>query len=611
MSDKRLNYEEMFALSQKNYIVCRDREEAFDMLASVIGGAGYDYETTSLHPEDGGKIRLTSVCNDDVHFVIDHEFVGDFEEFAPYLEGKQWFVYNSKFETRWTDYTHEPYKVDFIDVDFMAKAVVGGFPSSLSKLCKRSLGFELDKAEQRSDWSIVALTQQQYDYAAFDSYVTWQIKKYWESKMTAGHWAGMKVLNDAVRGTIEAEKTGLILNSAYHSKLVKLWETKQKTFERYLRRFTPITVIENFRSPKQLGEFFKRELPASVIDGWPKTEKTKQLQMDSKHLRALSLRLPAPFNRWVSALVGYRYYDKYLSTYGEKLINVQNLSGKIQSRFNISQAATGRYSSSAENLQNIPRKPVVRKSFHAPKRSGKLMCLADYKGIEVRTLAEVSGDKQLIHDAIHSDVHATALAAIHRMPVDDILQILEDKKSKFYYSMKADRTVRGKVFTFRLTYGAGLETLADSLRMSNEDAAVVINKWAERYPLAYGYRMLMYEEMMRTGYLPVADGRTIFVHKNERSIPVAANYPIQGVAASVMYRAMYHTHKNFYDADVPAYIAATVHDELLSYSDTAFADEAMQLQLKGMSQGWDDIFPNTSQENLIEWAIGTSWADKP
>ena len=149
------------------------------------------------------------------------------------------------------------------------------------------------------------------------------------------------------------------------------------------------------------------------------------------------------------------------------------------------------------------------------------------------------------------------------------------------------------------------------LRCSYDDAIKAIQKWEERYPRAYNYRNLMFDKMMATGYLPVCDGRTIFVWKSDRSMPVAANYPIQGAAASVMYRAMYRVRNRLVAHDVDAVIAATVHDELLLYAHKDHAENAMSQQLAGMTEGWLDIFPGTVTDNLADWKIGTSWADKP
>lgn len=597
-----------FEASSRKCVICSSAEEAHDLLASVIEEAALDFETTALDPADG-KIRLTSVCNDDVHFIIDHEFLGPFEDFWPNMEGKKWWVYNSKFETRWCDYTLGHENAIINDVDFMKKAVMGGGQSSLALMAK-DLGIILDKTEQNSDWANPTLTKLQYDYAGFDSHVTWLLKKHWAEKMNDGHWNGFHVFNDAVRATTEAERTGLILDSTYHNTLVRLWERKRDTFERYVRKWTPPSVIPNINSNQQLGKFLTRELHPDLLKVWPRTEKTKQMQMEGAYLKSVARRLPYPMSRWMAAVAGMKYYDKYLSTYGDKLITIQNLSGRVRSRYNIGQAATGRYSSSNINGQNIPRKPVVRRSFHSPARGSDVMCLADYKGIEIRVLAQLSGDETLLNDAIYSDVHAGSASAIYKQDLDWILEVLDNKKSNAYPMVKEWRS-KAKGFTFQLLYGAGAGALSDVLKCSYDEAVDAITAWATRYPKAYDYRNKMFDIMNNTGFLPVIDGRTIFIPKWERAMPIAANYPIQGAAASVMYRAMYHVRNNLVAHDIDAVIAATVHDELLMYAHRDHAERAMTQQLLGMTQGWLDIFPGSNTDNMTDYIIGTSWADKP
>jgi len=618
--------EEHFATSVKRCILVSTAEQAHATLASITEAA-LDFETTALDPTDG-EIRLTTICNDDCHFIIDHYFLGPFEDYVHHFKGdKIWWVFNGKFEQNWLDYHDPDEEITTYDVDFAKKAKMGGMPNKLMWMAK-DIGVVMVKDEQNSNWGSPVLTTGQIQYAGFDGHVTWELKKHWwDNELSDDNKRGFHVFNDAVRATVECEKTGLVLDDIYHEQLVELWKRKHAVFERYLRKWTPKSVIDNLNSDIQLGKFFAAELPKSIIDVWPRTGKTKRMQMENSYLRSLGRRLNYPMNRWVAALVGYRYYNKYISTYGEKLTFLQRDMGKITSRFNIGQAATGRYSSSAQNLQNIPRKGVVRRGFsiakpmlsrtipeNSPLVGNKLMTLADYAGVEVRVLAEVSGDENLLHDAIYGDVHAAGAAQIHGHDLDYFTEVLASKgvghHSNVFPIFKEQRSL-AKVFTFRLTYGAGAGALSDVLRCTYDEAVEAVQKWAERYPKAYGYRDLMFEEMNRDGFIPVVDGRTIYVRKNDRSMPVAANYPIQGAAASVMYRAMYRVRNRFVERGLNAYLAASVHDELLCYAAKEDAEEAMTQQIKGMEEGWLDIFPNTSTDNLLDFAIGTDWSAKP
>jgi DNA polymerase-1 len=611
--------EELFARSRGQCEYVKTHQRARELLASARVAA-LDFETTSLSPLDG-DIRLTSVCNDEVHFIIDHFFLEHFEEYIDLIADpdKIWWVFNAKFETTWIDYYDESESAVIYDVDFAKKAKMGGMPNKLAWMAK-DVGVIMSKDEQASNWNTPQLSQNQLDYAGFDSFVTWELKKHWwDNELNDAHRKGFHVFNDAVRATAECERTGLVLDAQYHVTLVDNWKLKHATFERYLRKWTPPEVIKNLRSNPQVGRFLERELPKPLLDVWPRTDKKEELQLEGKYLRSVSRRVSYPMSRWLAALAGFKYYGKYLDTYGDTLLTIQRNQGKITSRFNIGQAATGRYSSSSSNLQNIPRKPIVRRSFsiakpttsktipdNSPLMGNRLMCLADYSGIEVRVLAELSGDETLIHDAIYGDVHSASACQIYGIDQEEFAEGLKSSDGR-YKEMRS--TAKG--FTFQLTYGAGPAALSDVLRCTFDQAIEAIEKWADRYKKAYAYRDKMFDEMNATGFLPVCDGRTIYVFKSDRSMPVAANYPIQGAAASVMYRAMYRTRERVLDAGLDAYLAATVHDELLMYAHKYHAEQAMAQQIAGMTEGWLDIFPNTSTDNLIEYKVGTSWKDKP
>jgi len=617
------NTDIMFGEFKKVFEIVKTRSRALEILAD-IDEAALDFETTQLFPNGAdGFIRITSITNDDYCVLFDHMFIGEFDDYIEHMLTQRWWVYNAKFEIRWMDFYCEQNRnddeqlplADVHDVDFLAKCHLGGGPSSLKIMCARDLKCIIDKSEQMSNWAAPALTESQYNYAGFDAFLTWELFKHWNGILDDAKFTAHNVMNDAVRGTIECEQVGLYLDEEAHLENIRLWTIKRDTFERYCRRYTPPSVIANLGSSQQLGKFLEKELHKSLLDVWPRTKKTKVLQIENDYLKSVARRLPYPMSRWMAALAGMRYYNKYLSTYGDTLITKNQLAGRITSRFNIGMARTIRYSSSDSNLQNIPRKVVVRRAFCSPRGGKQIMCLADYKGVEVRTLAELSGDENLLHDAIYGDVHAASASQIYGHELDWVMEALASEGagefSNVYTMLKAQRST-AKAFTFKLTYGAGPDSLSDVLKCTYDGAVEAINKWAERYSNAFGYRNTMHDAMIASGgFIPVTGGTTIYVPKWDQSMPVAANYPIQSAAAKVMYRAVYHVHRLFRERDIPAYMAATVHDEILTYSDVDYADEAMEAQVEGMRLGWLDVFPGSNTDNLVDFAIGHTWAAKP
>lgn len=585
-----------------------------------------DFETTALTPEDG-EVRLTTLTCKQRTWVFDHwmlktHFRVLLTQLRERLGHVTYVVYNAKFEIRWIDYWFPPYEIDVLDVDYMAKVKLGGYASNLARMCKRDLGIDISKDLQNSDWSSPDLTDDQLFYAAKDGVVTWALFEYWNGELTDEQWQAVDVFNDCVRGTIECEDTGLQLDVDLHQENCDIWEMKKRLMEKVLRRYTPEHIIKNLNSAKQVGKFIESQLDRESLLAWPKTEKKKELKLDKDTLRPIAAKAQYPFSRWLNALIQYNYYRKYTGTYGEKFITKQMLSGRISSRFNIAQAATGRYSSSSDNLQSIPRKIYVRRAFTTDDEiPEQRMVLADYSGIEVRVLAELSQDKQLLQDAIYGDVHSGSASVIFGIDEDHFLNVINWSPTEGdmvppneYYYFKELRS-KAKGFTFQLTYGAAAAALSVVLRCSIEEAEQAIIKWAERYPDAYNYRNVIFSELQATGFIPVCDGRTIYVRKPDRSLPVAANYGIQGAAASVMCRAVYRVHRNFYNwrgRDLyKARLAATVHDELLAYTTADDIDHAHRVLVDGMEQGWLDVFPDTSVENLIDSAKGYRWSDKP
>jgi DNA polymerase I-like protein with 3'-5' exonuclease and polymerase domains len=564
-----------------------------------------DFETTGLRPADA-DVRLTCICGPTGGFVFDHVQCAPFSDYALALaEACPWAVFNAGFEGRWFDYATQGPDVRLFDVGVMSKAKLGGRPLSLADMAKRDLKKQRDnKHLQLSDWSASVLTQEQYDYGFEDADDTYALYVMWQEALSPAQWNGFRVLNDAWRGTAEMEDTGMVIDEAHHSGLVRMWEARRTVSEATLRRFTPPDIIANLRSKKQISDFLKTVLDEQSCQAWPKTDKTEQLQTDRKQLRQASFRAPYPFSRWLAAMMVFNRADKYISTYGEVLLNKQRVAGRVYGRFNIAQAVTGRYSSSNPNLQNIPRSPMVRRSFIAPPNTE--MVLADYSGIELRVLAEVSNDPQLKQDVIFGDVHAESAITLFRVPAAEFKARLEAKDPR-----AKEMRSKAKAFSFQLTYGAGNAALALVLRCSDTEAAAFVEKWAERYPRAYALRFDMFDQMDANGLLPIKSGRTVFVHKNERSLPVASNYPIQGAAADVMYRAVTRMSQKVWELPFEARMLASIHDELLMLAQDGHGETLREIMVEEMRQAWLDIFPRSETARLSESAVGQSWAAKP
>ncbi len=614
MARKLIHPLEWYDEQVENVRIIMDPVEARSLireLSELNEPVALDFETTGLDPKYS-RVRLSCIYHPSCGAVIlDHMYCDSFKAMAEQMSSVFWLVYNAKFEVRWFDYVL-PATVELMDVDFLFKAKRGGGHSSLLLLCKRHLGLDLDKGEQRSDWTVDRLTASQINYAALDGVVTYALYEQAVSETTQKQRDAAWHMQTAVRPTVECEETGMVLDVPVHEENIKRWKLKQSIAIRRVRHFTSTRDLPNWGSDKQVSDLLKKQLPKEVIASWPKTEKTGQLSTSSKVLRPIAAKSSYPFSRWLNALIQARYYKKYLTTYGETLVTKQYLEDKITYRLNIAAAATGRYSSSSINIQNIPRAPYIRRAFLPPYGYTHFV-VADYSGIEVRVLAELSQDKLLLRDVIYGNVHASSAATLYHIAEQEFIDVIDAGKSNPLYPAYSEMRSKAKGFTFQLTYGAAAAALSLVLKCSVGEAEEKIKQWAKRYEKAYNYRYVMFDKMSSHGYLPVVDGRTIFVSKNDRTLPVASNYGIQGAAATVMMAGMNQVYnlRNARSKKRDIIMCATVHDELiLGVRNEGYIPVAESILEDGMKQGWLDVFPDTSTDNLVEAKSGTNWSAK-
>ena len=588
-------------------------------LGTVDDVIGFDVEGTGLDPyATGFRVRTSQYYSEAVHdkyggpVVIDHDYCGSFRDTLNLLRlsgATTFFVYNAGYEGRCIDAlgftVGEEGMFYLYDTALMRKARLGGgFNLSFAQALLTDISVEISKEQQRSDWSVPVLSKAQIDYAAGDAFWTYHYGKFWSEELKrTGTLHGFMILNDAVPGSVAMENLGMTIDPEYHETLIRLWTLRRDTAEAVIRKLTPD--LANIRSKKQVGAIISAALDDASLAAWPKTGKTKQLDLTRKALTQASYRAPYPFSRWLAALMVFNRADKYLGTYGEKLLTIQRMAGCIRARFNIAAAITGRYSSSEPNLQNIPRAKLVRKSFVA--RKGARLVIGDYSGVELRILAELTDDEQLKQDVIYGNVHAENAVLITKAVRETFFKQLENKESK-----AVEARTRAKAFSFQLTYGASPPALAVVLRCSDDAAAEHVSRWAARYPNAYNYRYETANKMQENGgFIWTKGGRTIYLPKWKRTIPKAANYGVQGAGADVMYRAVTRMH-SWCQRTGKAQVLASVHDELITTcsDDPDTVDEVVAAQTECMELAWLDVFPGSSIHKLLEIGHGLSWAAK-
>ena len=346
----------------------------------------------------------------------------------------------------------------------------------------------------------------------------------------------------------------------------------------------------NINSPKQLGVILFEEM------GIPCKKKTKS----GYSTKAEILEELAPQYPVVSLILEFRSLSKLKSTYCDGLLKVINADGRIHTSFNQVETRTGRISSLEPNLQNIPIRTELgkemRKFFRAGE--GKVLIDADYSQIELRVLADLADDKNMIA-AFNSgeDIHRTTAAQVFGLPAEMVTPILRS---------------RAKAVNFGIVYGIGAFSLAKDIGVSNKEAKEYIDGYLQHFSGVASYMNRMIEKAKDNGY-----SETLF--KRRRYLPelassnhmmrafgerVARNMPIQGTAADIIKIAMVKVAARLEKENMKARLILQVHDELIVEAPESEAEKALEIVTEEMENAC-----NMKVRLLADGKIGKTWYD--
>lgn len=305
----------------------------------------------------------------------------------------------------------------------------------------------------------------------------------------------------------------------------------------------------NINSPKQLGKILFEKLDLPVI------KKTKTgYSTNAEVLEALLDKHPI-----IEKIIYFRQLSKIYSTYIEGLKAVIDNDGKIHSSFNQTVTTTGRLSSTEPNLQNIPIKyemgREIRKVFIPEDDS--ILLSADYSQIELRVLAHIANDDNLI-DAFknHSDIHTKTASEVFGVPIDEVSSIMRS---------------RAKAVNFGIVYGISDFSLAKDLNIAKSEAKKYMDTYFERYPNVQKYLKDIITEAKRDGYVNTIVNRRRFIPEINASNKIvksfgerlAMNAPIQGSAADIIKLAMIKVYDELKNRNLKSTLILQVHDELI------------------------------------------------
>ena len=391
------------------------------------------------------------------------------------------------------------------------------------------------------------------EYAAEDADITFQLRNIFEKKLDSV----------SVRKLFEEVEMPLV-------NVLSAMETEGITIDQSVLKDLSVTLASdiqkvekeiqsmaggpfNVSSPKQVGEVLFEKLritekPVKTKTGQYSTSEDVLSKMENKH----------PI---VRSILDYRELVKLKNTYVDVLPSMINpRTGRIHTSFNQVVAVTGRLSSDNPNLQNIPirteRGREIRKAF-IPRDENHVLLSADYSQIELRIIAELSGDPAML-EAFRSgeDIHSATAAKVYSVTPENVT---------------SDMRRNAKMVNFGIIYGISPFGLADRLNISRTDAKSIIENYFRQYPYVKDFMDQSIQHAREKGYVETIMGRRRYLRDiNSANATVrgfaernAINAPIQGSAADMIKIAMINIHNDIISSSLRSRMLLQVHDELV------------------------------------------------
>ena len=390
-----------------------------------------------------------------------------------------------------------------------------------------------------------------YEYACEDADITLQLKNRLEPELKKRECESLfyQIEMPLMPVLAEMEMNGVVLDTESLRQTSKDLTARMNEIE--ARIYELAGEQFNISSPKQVGDILFAKM--KIIDK-PKKTKTGQYVTSEEVLTQLQGK-----HEIVADILAFRGLKKLLSTYVDNLPTLINpRTGHIHTSFNQCITATGRLSSSDPNLQNIPVRgedgKEIRKAF-VPE-PGCQFFSADYSQIELRVMAHLSGDENMVEVFREGkDLHAATASNIYKKPIEEVSR---------------DERTKSKRANFGIIYGITVFGLSERLNISRDESKLLLDGFFETFPKVKDYMERAKEEARQKGYVTTLFGRRRYLPDiNSQNATVrgfaernAINAPIQGTAADIIKVAMIRIHERFQREGIRSKMILQVHDEL-------------------------------------------------
>ena len=391
------------------------------------------------------------------------------------------------------------------------------------------------------------------DYASEDADITLQLKSVFDKEIEVNNLG--KIFYDIeipmINVLSEMETEGIKIDTSYLEKLDKEFEEdleklKKEIFKKSGEEF-------NLNSPKQLGEILFDKLK---LVSKPKKTKTGQYSTSEEVLSSL-----ANDHKIIEDILEWRSLDKLQNTYVKSLPNeVSSLTNRVHSSFNQTVTTTGRLSSNNPNLQNIPIRTAngqkIRRAF-IPRGSDYILMAADYSQIELRVIASMSNEENMIDAFVNNqDIHTMTASKIYNVDPENVTR---------------EQRGNAKTVNFGIIYGVSAFGLSQQTDLNRSESKVMIDNYFLNYPGLKKYMSDQIDFARNNGYVETIMGRRRYLQNiNSQNNMLrsgaernAINAPIQGSAADIIKIAMININSEFKKQSLKSKMLLQVHDELV------------------------------------------------
>jgi DNA polymerase-1 len=599
------------AVSQKDYHII-NTDQALEKLIALLSAAkefSVDVETSgrdAMNTELVG-ISLSSAPGEAYYIPVGHRGLSQIVQLPlsqvtaklkPVLEDAKIakIAQNGKFD--WTVLAECGINLQNLAFDTMIAAyLLGEKPLNLKALAFNKLGIEMTPitdligkgAKQLS--MAMATIEQVADYACADADITLRLKSVLETKLhEEGLWRLFsEVEMPLVPVLVTMERNGVaidveLLRDMSHSLGKEMLRLEAKVYNSLGYRF-------NINSSQQLSRILYEELKL------PRSRKTKS----GYSTEASALEELRGIHPIIELILQYRQLTKLKSTYTDAFLTLINpKTGRLHTSFNQTGTTTGRLSSSEPNLQNIPVRGElggkIRQAIIA--EPGWYLMSADYSQIDLRALAHISQDPELIATFFRDeDVHTATASRVFNVPPDQVT---------------SDMRRVAKTVNFGVIYGMSDYGLEQATEFSREEAGQFIASYFEKYPKVKEYIENTKSQAKRLGYVQTVMGRRRYIPEinspnrqvREAAERMAINMPVQGTSADIIKIAMVNLHHEMEKQSLRSKMTLQVHDELVF--------EVPPEEIDLMNGLVSEIMPQALKLSVplkIDIKLGKNWAE--